>query len=1216
MSDSNFDSQYQHQVQLQQELLQLFELDTEKYLQLYEETIQNLSAKSWREQIHQIYRCVHTIKGGAVTVGAEPLLQIATVLEDLLSDLRYLEVAPNLEDGKLQQILTEAGELLIGSIHVAEVPRAAIARIEALRVETKTRYLPKWNEYTLLCQEFAEQGFDLMVLDLEIGLETLAPDSQIPDRTISAAKQAIEQLREVGNDLQLGKDWNDMLAQSQEFFQQLKAPYWLERWTPYLKSLKECAKHGGVLSNQFAIEPSIPFITSSIAPEFAPTNLTPESQASPNLAKPNSAKSDFVPPHYPELSEQTFAIDLDRELLDLFALDTQKDLHIYVDTVAKLSTEAWTQDIQQLYRSVHTIKGGSVTVGAQNVLEVSTVLEDLLSDLRHLETAPPLANGKLKQTLTEAGELLIGSLQSTDSDNALRAVKRIQVLHEEIKQEHLSEWNEQKQLFKEFAEQGFDLVTLELEMAIEQLPAQGNVPASAIKIAQQTLMQLSEIGDELGFAPEWSDRLLPQGSALIANPDLSVWLTEWMSYLRSLKEAAKLGGCSPKPPAKPQISLPVAPAINRGTEKLQGKSTPDLAPSKSPAKRKTATAPLNANIQIPVPLERLDRSSQYLVETLLATRSTQGFFQSMQSNLMPLVALAQDSVQYISQLREVQDDFALSEASSSQDGLKVERYRQGYLAINRLLEISLRLIELGAETGDASRRTSESLLKLDLSLRSLQQTLEESRLLPFEALSFRARGILRDLMTRVGKPAQMSVRGEKLELDAGTLRNLEPIFLHLIRNAYDHGLESPEERISKGKPEQGKIDISLIRRGNVFLLEIKDDGKGIDPAQISKIAQSKGLPLIDTSTPTRLLEVLSQSGFTSAQAVSDISGRGVGMDVVASQVESLGGQLRLHSIVGVGTNFTIQIPVPQLFVRCMLLQAGDRIFAIPTAEVFTTMLLSDLIWKQVEAKEHKPYTIAISENNIDTPALELAQYWQGSSEARTFVPNAIAVRVKRLEDNQGVWLIADNLVGQSDLLVSPLPPPLIAPVGIVGVNLTSEGSLIPVLDGLSLIDALLNNLTGDFTSNVDLPQMIRSDKSMLTPSVTDGLSGRQIIVVDDAALMRRRIESSLSAQGYNVRTCSDGQEAWELLQVQAQPSILITDIEMPRMDGFTLIDQCRQAGMDMPILVISSRLAEEWSKETKRLGATDYLTKGFSTTELLQKVASLLDRVNPQPLGI
>jgi chemosensory pili system protein ChpA (sensor histidine kinase/response regulator) len=589
----------------------------------------------------------------------------------------------------------------------------------------------------------------------------------------------------------------------------------------------------------------------------------------------------------------------------------------------------------------------------------------------------------------------------------------------------------------------------------------------------------------------------------------------------------------------------------------------------------------------------LDRSSQYLIETLMTTRAAQGYYQAVQGNLLPLVSLAQDSVQYITQLREVQDDYALSDSNADRSGLQLEGYRKGYTAINRLLEISLRLIELGSETGEFARRTTESLQKLDTSLRNLQQTIEESRLLPFESLAFRARGILRDLTTRMGKPAQMSVSGEKLEMDASTLRNLEPVLLHMIRNSFDHGLESKEEREKVGKPAQGKIELALARRGNSFLLQIKDDGKGIDPQKIANIAQSKGLPMTDTSTPEKLLAVICQPGFTSAKAVTDVSGRGVGMDVVASQIASMGGQLLLNTKIGAGTTFTIQIPVPQMLVRCMLLQAGDRSFAVPTAEVFTTMLLGDLLWEQVS---NPAYALEIVEDTGKVPAVDLFQYWQGDQTPRPHLPTTIAVRAKLPAGSEGIWLIADSLVGQSDLVVSSIPYPLTAPIGLVGVSLMPNGKLIPVLDVISLIESLVTKRRTDLIS-MGMGDIVSAPVSR---------ASCQILVVDDAALMRRRIEGSLSAQGYQVRTCNDGLEAYEWMQANEPPLLLITDIEMPRMDGLTLIDRCRQLGYTMPILVVSSRLAEEWSRETSRLGATDFLTKGFTTPELLAKVAELL----------
>jgi chemosensory pili system protein ChpA (sensor histidine kinase/response regulator) len=710
------------------------------------------------------------------------------------------------------------------------------------------------------------------------------------------------------------------------------------------------------------------------------------------------------------------------------------------------------------------------------------------------------------------------------------------------------------------------------------LPLTGEVPSEVVEIAKQTVAQLQEIGTEINLAATWHD-FLQKGNEFCDRLDCELWRREWMPFLQKVKVSARQGGIF----EIEQESI-ISPA-NIESGLITGNDVPSTINSQvSPT----------ADIQIPVPLDRLERSSQYLVETLMATRATQGFYQSVYANLLPLISLAQNSVQYITQLREVQDDYALLDASGEQDGLKIERYRQGYTAINRLLEISLRLIELGSETGESARRTADSIQVLDRSLRNLQQTIEESRLVPFTTLAFRSRGILRDLMTRVGKIVQFTIVGEQLELDAGTLRSLEPVILHLLRNSYDHGIEDTANREKSGKSLQGKIELSLKRRGSMFDLSIRDDGKGIDPVHISKIAKSKGLPLTDTSTSERLLNVLCQSGFTSTTVVSDISGRGVGMDVVASQVALMDGKLSLVSQIGKGTAFTIQIPVPHLFVRCLLLQAGDRTFAVPTSEIHTTTLMEGLLWQKTERSD---YTIEIQEERGKVPAIDLYQYWQGQTETRTILPSAIAVKTKQSDSDRCIWLIADTLIGQSDLLVNPIPAPLVAPIGLIGMSLMPDGKLIPVIDALSFVEVFFSSESERLTISGS-----QSDASFLELS-----SDRQILVVDDAALMRRRIESSLSPQGYDIATCDDGMDAWQWLQRHGQPALLITDIEMPRMDGFTLIDRCRQAGFDMPILVISSRLAEEWSRETARLGATDYLTKGFATSELVNKVSALLE---------
>ncbi|MBE9170270.1 response regulator [Pleurocapsales cyanobacterium LEGE 06147] len=933
---------------------------------------------------------------------------------------------------------------------------------------------------------------------------------------------------------------------------------------------------------------------------------------------------------------------LQQELRSMFAVDTQRYLETYINLAQQLNSHSWTADIQELYRSVHTIKGGAVTVGADAILYVSTILEDLLSDLRYLNTAPPLEDGKLSQMLLEAGELLASSLQVNAVGNEAKVavqptISRIQALREKIRQSYLPEWSEQKQLHQEFAEHGFDLVILDLEMALEELAQEEIVPETTVDLAKQTVEQLKQIGQDLQFATGW-EKLLEDSEIFFTRQETNFWRLHWLEFLKTLKNCAKDSGnleTSPKEIAIKESFLSnnlvetdsetiilshesapndpnsewESPVQPRSTEKSEAHTPPLSDPARGvlPHRLQETEEP---ELQIPVPLGRLDRTAQNLVATLLTVRASQGLYQNLQSQLMKIFALAQESVHYISRLRQIQDEYALlddinSSASTSSENLALERYRQGYITINRLLETSLRLSELGAEATTTAQQTAESLQSLDRNVLQLQRTVEESRMVPFKNLGFRARAILRDLSNRYGKPVQLIMQGEELELDAGTVSKLEPALLHLLRNAYDHGLESSEERITLGKPERGNITLGLARQGNIFLLYVRDDGRGIDTAVIENIAIAKGLPLTSTKTSAEILALICQPGFSSKDRLSEISGRGVGMDVVANQIASLGGKLNLDTVLGSGTTFYIRIPVPHLLVSCVLVQAGNYSFAIPTSDIVTTTLWSEL--KEAQTTEGKClYSWMIREGEVTVPGLDLLEYWQIQSASRVLSDTAVCVSICSLETQQRVWLIADDLLGQTDLLIYSIPSPLISPVGLMGISLHIDGTLIPVLDGIALAKHLHStNVVVGATEKTD--EIIQTGHT-LQPSLREQPENltHTILVVDDAALMRRRIEASLNAFGYIVQTCADGQEAWNWLQTHPQPNLLITDIEMPNMDGFTLIDHCRQAGINIPILVISSRLSEEWSREAQRVGATDYLTKGFSTNELTNKVKSLI----------
>ena len=999
-------------------------------------------------------------------------------------------------------------------------------------------------------------------------------------------------------------------------------------------------------------------------------------------------------------------LELERELRQMFELDSQKDLETYLTCVDNLQDNSWAADIQKMYRAVHTIKGSSVTVKADAILNVATVLEDLLSELRYLETIPSLEDGQLQEILLEGGEIIASVLNNQETDVQSK-VERIQVLQKHIQQSYLQDWNEQTQVQIEFAEQGFDLVVLELEIALNDLADTDQVPEPLIEQATQLIEDLTEIGQELELESGWQT-LLQEASQLLKEPDANLWKIQWHNYFRSLKASAKQGGklirdelteknivegtdleeinslldnmelseeddsedeiesstedsfnlgeidslldnmelseednsedeiesstedsfnlgeidslldnmeSSEEDNSEDEIESPTEDSLNLGEidslsdriEAVKDSQTKEIeeAQLKSKVVAPRSLTPtehkLTEDVQIPIPLSRLDKSVNSIVDTLIASRTMGSFYGDLHQNLLKLVNLAKDNVQYITQLRQIQDDYALLEnldqkAPHNEQAPTPERYRKGYVTINRLLENSLRLSELGTEVEQTANKTAEKLQIVDKQITILKDVVEDSRLVPFKNLSFRVKAILRDLANRHNKQVKLTVEGDNIELDVGTTRRLEPILLHLVRNAFDHGLEPTADRISLHKPEKGSIVLSLRRYGSSYVLSLQDDGKGIDPHKIQTKAQKLNYPLSNTDTPEELLAVICQPGFSSQGKVSEVSGRGVGMDVVAEQISLLNGFLSLETALGSRTTFKIHFPVPHLLVPCLLMQAGDRSFAIPTDQVVMTNLWENLAVVKIDQPDSR-YTWEITQDGETTPGLDLLGYWDPRFRGRSLDQGNIGVYVQLQSDQPGMWLLADKLLGKFELKIQPIPQPLIAPQGIMGVSLQADSSLLPVFELSSLREYLLP-ISEEISEQI--PTGDRNLDIQNDPNI-DKLS-QTILVVDDAALIRRRIEASLRAYGYTTHACSDGLEAWNWLQVNPNPALIITDIEMPNLDGFTLIENCRQNDWDFPIIVISSRLAEEWGQEARRLGGTDFLTKGFSTRELIGKI--------------
>jgi chemotaxis protein histidine kinase CheA len=844
---------------------------------------------------------------------------------------------------------------------------------------------------------------------------------------------------------------------------------------------------------------------------------------------------------------------LQQELREMFAVDTAQHLSDYFRLVNQLNASSWTADVQSIYRAVHTIKGGAVTVGAECTLQAATILENLLDDLRYLKVAPDLSDRGLIGILVTAGELLSASItiQVDVPQSIIHTKERLETIHSQVKSVYLPNWNNNQQLQQEFVEQGFDFVVLPLEMQLDALATDIAVPDKLRQTAAITISQLQQIGSDLEFGRGWT-KVLELCQQVVEHVDSYVWKSTLPNYLAMLKDCAANGGelenVAPAPP-------PVDSSACAFGDRKDNRQT----------------------IQIPIPLPKLDLSSQQAAEALLSAKGMIEISHKFQAQIAQLNLLVDENVQSIARLRQMQDDYAILRQSTANTA--PERYRQGYNTINGLLENILRTAELAQEMETLGNNSLTQFTALERNVFKLRDSIEACRLLPFRTLTTKARSILRNLVERYDKLAEIEVTNEDIELDVGLIYQLEPVLLHLIRNAYDHGIESIEDRIAAGKLAIGTIRITLQRHGHVYILEISDDGAGINAQKLSQKAEAGNFKLTDTSSNQNLLEVLCQPGLTSRETINEVSGRGVGMDVVANQVAEIGATLSLNTVWRQGTTFTLQLPVTQLLLPCALLQVADQVVALPIDTITETVSIFD-----DAIKVENGWEVLVGDQRV--LAVNLNSYWQQVDEQ--LPETAVAVGIKL---PQGLsWLIADDLVGQTELLVSPFPKPLVPPAGVLGISSTIDGQPIAVLDP----GAILNNWQNVCTS---APQAPRSGKT-------------RIVIVDDAVLIRRRLESSLDSHGFATQSFANGLDALNWLQTNEPPALMITDIEMPGMDGYTLIDRCRRLGLHMPILVISSRLSAEWNKEAIRLGANGYLSKGFSTAKLVDTIDLLLQPRN------
>jgi len=467
----------------------------------------------------------------------------------------------------------------------------------------------------------------------------------------------------------------------------------------------------------------------------------------------------------------------------------------------------------------------------------------------------------------------------------------------------------------------------------------------------------------------------------------------------------------------------------------------------------------------------------------------------------------------------------------------------------------------------------------------LDDAVRRLRMLPFAEACQGLDRLVRDLARASGKEVVLLVEGGQVELDRSILEGLRDPLYHLVRNAVDHGIETPDQRQAAGKLAQGRITLAAALRGTQVEVVVADDGRGLDLEAVRQQVRQQGLG--EPPDERDLASCIFLPGFSTASLITSVSGRGVGLDVVKSQVELLHGTIDLSFTAGQGTRFALAVPLTLTTLRALLVEAGEQTFAWASTNVQRLVRIGPDDIRMVGGREmlvngKSLLPMASLAETLGLPATTAA----GAGGKR---PGLIVAAAERR-----MVFVVDELIAEQEIVVKGLGDRIRRVRNFSGATILPSGRIALVLNAAALIRAAMSQSVGPTPAPV--------------PAMTGSLARKRLLVVDDSVTTRSLEKSILEAAGYEVVTAADGEAGWKLLQ-ERDVDLVITDIEMPRMDGFELTEAIRRSkrSHELPVILISARSSDRDKARGIEVGADAYIVKStFDQKELLEALGQLL----------
>ncbi|MEO0394606.1 MAG: hybrid sensor histidine kinase/response regulator [Cyanobacteria bacterium P01_A01_bin.137] len=520
------------------------------------------------------------------------------------------------------------------------------------------------------------------------------------------------------------------------------------------------------------------------------------------------------------------------------------------------------------------------------------------------------------------------------------------------------------------------------------------------------------------------------------------------------------------------------------------------------------------------------------------------------------------------------------------DVLEFDRYSKLHLLAQEHMETIVKLEEVSRDIELGLNEIGQAVGDLNYTSRTLKNRITQTQMRPFEEIVGRFPRVVRDWSVQYGKPVELQLEGGTTLIEQFALDQLSDPLMHLLRNAFDHGIESPDVRRNQQKPAVGTIALRAVNRGNRVVITLSDDGGGIDLDRVRDRIRKYNLPLeqVEAMGRQELLSFIFEPGFSTSGTVTELSGRGFGMDVVRTNLKELQGDIQVVTGSGQGTTFTISIPLSLSILRVMLLERSSSVFALPV----------DMVQEVIRAPDMNLTQTSITWRDGLVPLIRLDEHWTMRSANRPLemggqplINSSMVVVVG--EGTNCYGLAIDRFWQEQEVAIRSVASPMPLPPGFGGVTVLGDGRVIPLVEPIRLMEWIV-------AGSEQLPAE--------PPVVPVQSKADRILVVDDSIHARRYLATTLERSGYLVEQAKDGREAVDKLLGGLTVKAVICDIEMPRLDGYGVLEELRYrpAFGELPIMMLTSRSSEKHRKLAMNLGATAYFSKPYNEQELLTQL--------------